>query len=193
MVDNDFKIGRVNGTIIIEKDTGRIAISQALDDDIWFSTSSEEVSLEISMRSRNYSEWQTYLVFEKLLKLLVGRFMLSGDYKSTFPILPKDFIDLENNVITWHSDSGTDNVLKFEYSEKLIKISISKSRDADDYVTNAVRIRTSGSNYEYYYQEFLTFFRELYNLEQRLNPPSENVKSIINESSGQRKRIFKRG
>ena len=39
MAENDFKISRVNGTIIIEKDGQGLAISQSVDEDIWFTTS----------------------------------------------------------------------------------------------------------------------------------------------------------
>ena len=111
VTENDFKISKVNGTIIIEKDGQGLAISQAVDEDIWFTTSKAELSLEISMYSRVYPEWQTYMVFEKLMKTIVGRYILSGDNKDNYSILPKDFVDLDSNVIVWHSDSGTDNIL----------------------------------------------------------------------------------
>lgn len=171
----EFKISKVNGTIILEKDNNGVAISQAVDDDIWFSTSKDEFSFELKLSSRNYKEWQTYLVFENLMKTIIGRYMLNGDYQEEYSRLPKDFIDLENKTIIWHSDSGTDNVLKLEYDERTIKISISKSKNIKGYETNAVRIRTSGSSYEYYYQEFTQFFHQLTILENRLNPPIQNT------------------
>lgn len=174
MAENDFKISRVNGTIIIEKDGQGLAISQAVDDDIWFTTSKAQLSLEISMYSRIYPEWQTYMIFEKLMKTIVGRYMLSGDNRGKYSRLPKDFVDLDSNVIAWHSDSGTDNILKLGYNERTITISISKSKDASTYETNAVRVRTNGSSYEYYYQEFLEFFRCLSELEHTLNKSVEN-------------------
>lgn len=187
MSETDFKISRVNGTIIIEKDGQGLAISQAVDEDIWFTTSKAELSLEISMYSRVYPECHTYMVFEKLMKTIVGRYMLSGDNKDDYSRLPKDFVDLDNNVIAWHSDSGTDNILKLGYNEKTITISISKSKDAPSHETNSVRIRTSGSSYEYYYQEFLDFFRCLSELERRLNKPVENVEHKSEEVPVQRK------
>lgn len=174
MEENEFKISRVDGTIILEKDGNKVSISQARDDDIWFSASQDEVSLELKFGSRNYNEWQTYRVFENLMKTIIGRYILNGDNNKEYSFLPQDFVDLENKTIVWHSDSGTDNVLKFEYDDKTIKISISKSKDIKGYETNAVRIRTSGSSYEHYYQEFIQFFHELTNLEDRLNLPIHN-------------------
>ncbi|MBQ3021602.1 MAG: hypothetical protein IJD92_05225 [Bacilli bacterium] len=187
MEENDFKIRRVNGTLIIEKDGQGLAISQAVDNDIWFTTSKNELSLEISKYSSIYSEWQIYLVFEYLMKAIVGRYILSGDNKNEFSILPEDFVDLDSNVITWHSDSGTDNILKLEYNEKIITISILKSKDALTYESNAVRIRTSGSSYGYYYQEFLELFSHLSNLEDRLNKTTERVELKEEEYPNQKK------
>lgn len=187
MAESDFKISKVNGTIIIEKEGHVLTISQAVDSDIWFATAKTELSLEISMYSRIFPEWQTYMVFEKLMKAIVGRYMLSGDNKDKYSGLPKDFVDLDSKVITWHSDSGTNNILKFGYNERTITISISKSKDASTHETNTVRIRTSGSSYEYYYQEFLEFFRCLSELELRLNKPMESIKQKGEEAPAQRK------
>ena len=70
------------------------------------------------------------------------------------------------------------NYLKLEYTDnRNIKVSIHKCKDSKEHYTNSVRIRTSGSEYEYYYQEFLEFFRHLLSLEQRLNKPVEIVQS----------------
>ncbi len=187
MAENDFKISRYNGTIIIEKDGQGLTISQSVDEDIWFTTSKAELSLDINMYSRIYPEWQTYMVFEKLMKTIVGRYMLSGDNKDKDSRLPKDFVDLDSNVIVWHSDGETDNILKLSYNEKTITISISKSKDASSHKTNAVRIRTSGSNYECYYQEFLDFLRCLSELEHRLNKTVEIVEQKAQEVPVQRK------
>ena len=151
--------------------------------------------MELSLSSRNYPEWQTYIVFEYLMKSIVGRYMLNGDNEKKYSRLPKDFIDLENKVIIWHSDSDTDNFLKLEYTEnRNIKISIQKCKDSKEHYTNSVRIRTSGSGYEYYYQEFLEFFRHLISLEQRLNKLIENTQQNNKEEPKRRSlsKIFSR-
>ena len=178
----EFKISSVNGTIILEKDNNGVAISQAVDGDIWFSTSLDEFLLELKFSSRNREEWQTYLVFENLMKTIVGRYVLSGDCENEWSRLPKDFINLENKTIIWHSDSGTDNVLNFVYDKKCIKISIIKSKEANEHITNAVRIRTDGSSYGYYYQEFTQFFHQLTLLEGRLNPIVQPVQGSCGHS-----------
>lgn len=176
MEEKDFKISSRDHSIIVEKDTWAFTIYQSNDDDIWFSTSQEEMNIELNLSSRNYSEWQTYIVFEYLMKSIVGRYMLNGDNEKKYSRLPKDFIDLENKVIIWHSDSSIDNVLKLQYKDNSnIKITISKSKDSKEHHTNSVRIRTNGSEYGYYYQEFLEFFRHLVTLEQRLNKSLETL------------------
>jgi len=153
MEEKDFKISRRNHSIIVEKDNQAFSIYQSNDDDIWFSISQEEMNIELSLFSRKYLEWQTYIVFEYLMKSIIGKYMLSGDNKKVYSRLPKDFIDLENKIITWHSDSSINNVLKLEYKgNSNIKISILKSKDSKEHYINSVRIRTNGSEYEYYYQ-----------------------------------------
>ncbi len=187
MNENVFKISQINGSIVLSKDGKSIEVSKTLDDDIWFSTHEEETILEITMYTRNRSEWQTYIVFESLMKSIVGRFVLNGEDKRDWSMLPKDFVDLENKIIIWHSDSGTDNVLKLTYSERIITISIIKDSKAKSYYTNTVRIRTDGSSYEYYYQEFTKFFSELVQLESRLNEKSTEepmVKKLVPPNNG---------
>lgn len=178
----DFTIRKSNQSIILEKDNQTFSISQGLDDDIYFSTNQNELVFDLNFSSRNYSEWQTYIVFEYLMKSIIGRYMLNGDNVQEYSYLPKDFIDLDKKIITWHSDSGTNNVLKLEYiDKKIIRVSLTKCKTSKEHYNNSVRIRTSGSNYEYYYQEFLEFFRHLWMLEQRLNKPKEEIKKQSNE------------
>ncbi len=187
MNSEEFKINNISGSIIISKDGESIEVSQTLDNDIWFATRDDEISLDISMYSRNRHEWQTYVVFESLMKSIVGRFILNGDDKDEWSMLPKDFIDLDNKTITWHSDNGKDNVLKLSYSEKTITITITKDSKTKSFYTNTVRVRTDGSSYGYYYQEFTKFFRELMQLESRLNKTTNEeplVKKLIPHNNG---------
>lgn len=200
MSNDKFKISRVNGSLFLENNEKEImTISQTVDNDIWFSTSRDELTLELRLGSRTYSEWQTYLIFSSLMKALVGRYMLDGDNKKENSRLPKDFIDLDNNTITWHSDSKTKNVLKLIYDNRndTIKISMKKSKDKDSYLSTVVRIRTDGSDYEYYYQEFLDFFKRLNDLELRLNKPEENIEPEVKEGPKEKKlslfQRFRRG
>jgi len=189
--EKPFTIRRHNNAIILQKNNQVFGIDQSSDDDIWFSTSQDKMNVELSLSSRNYAEWQTYIVFEYLIKCIVGRYMLNGENEKEYTGLPDDFIDFKNKVITWHSDSGTDNVLKFEYTDnRTIKISISKYEGSKDYHNNSVRIRTSGSEYGYYYQEFLEFFRHLLVLEQRLNNKEPIVQQKVQEDKSQPKRLF---
>ena len=65
---------------------------------------------------------------------------------------------------------------------RAFKISIIKSKEANEHITNAVRIRTDGSNYGYYYQEFIQFFHQLTLLEGRLNPIAQPVQGSFSHS-----------
>ena len=177
MTDNNFKISKVNGTIIIEKDNQVLAISQSSDDDIWFNSSKKRLSLEINISSRNHSEWQTHMVFESLMKSIIGKYILNGDNKNEHSRLPEDFVNLDRKIISWHSDNGIDNILSLSYNERNITISISNSKEFLSQDNNAIRIRTSGSRYGDYYQEFLDFFRSLKELECRLNKTAESMET----------------
>lgn len=182
-MDNNFDIKRGYNSIFIEKNGTTVSVSKGPDGDIWFNSLSGDISLPISFYSRDHKEWQSYVIFENLMKLIVGRYILSGDNKDEYSTLPEDFIDLENKTITWHSDSENNNKLQLKFGEKEIIVSITKDENAiKTTYDNAikVRIRTSGSSYETYYKEFEKFFSELsifcYQLEEMNNrdvPTSE--------------------
>lgn len=184
MRKNDFELCRNGDMLVLRNGNTACLIRQASDDDIFFSTAEEEMVLELEAGSRNHAEWQTYLVFEDLMKLIIGRYMLN-DY-GKYPHLPEDFIDLENRTIIWHSDSGTDNVLKLSYSQNKINITITKEKDATRSKGNIVRIRTNGSDYGWYYQEFLEFYRKLVALEATINK-KETIDNEVEDSIEKRK------
>lgn len=148
-----------NGSLFLEKDGQKISIWQTLDQDIWFGTKEDEVCLELDFRAREFKERSVYGTFRNLMRMLVGRYMLE-DANVEYSLLPSDFIDLENRVITWHSDSGNGCTLKLSYDDYVIRVTLSrgeKSKIGD----NVVRVRTDGSEYMRYYQEFVEFFSEL--------------------------------
>lgn len=198
MESQEFNIKKTNNSIIISKDDASISINKALDDDIWFSTNKEESTITLRLASRNYHEWQTYQVFESLMKAIIGKYFLEGYDDKTFSRLPNDFINIEDKTIIWHSDSGTDNVLTLHYEDYKITITITKDLTAGKHITNAVRIRTSGSEYETFYQEFTNFFSRIIILEHELNKsleapvttpqqPKQN-KSILSKLFNQQKK-----
>lgn len=178
MGKDKFELYKNGETCVLRNGNTACFIRQAVDEDIFFSTAEEKMELKLEAGSRNYSEWQTYLVFEELMKSVFGRYILNDYLK--YQSLPEDFIDLENKIITWHSDSGTDNVLKLRYLENAIKITITKEKGAAHSKGNIVRIRTAGSDYGYYYQEFLAFYRKLVALEGNINKDdSENNRGSV--------------
>lgn len=164
-MEDNFEIKHGYGhSIIIEKDETTFSIEKGSDGDIWFNSSNGNITLPISFYSRSQEEWRCYVVFENLMKLIVGRYILNDDDKDEYNILPKDFIDLEKKTITWHSDSEKDNKLQLQLGKKEIIVSITRDENKGNRICDniiKVRIRTSGSSYEYYYQEFEKFFNEL--------------------------------
>lgn len=163
-MNNNFEIKYGYSGVIIEKNGVRFSVEKGPDGDIWFNTVNGNIKLPISFYSRNQEEWRSYVIFENLMKSIVGRFILNGDDKDEYSTLPKDFIDLERKTITWRSDSEKDNELQLQFREKEIIVLITRSENSSNIAYNKtikVRIRTDGSNYEHYYQEFDRFFNEL--------------------------------
>ena len=193
MESKEFKILGSVSSITLEKGRKSITIRQASDDDILFSTSENNIELALSLHSlNNIPEQRTYLAFESLMKSIIGRYMLSGDYRNEYCTLPKDFIDLENKVITWHSDGTVDSALYLTYQNGTIVVSLSKSATEKDSTSNVVRVRTDGSDYGGYYKEFLNFFEELNALEKSLNTPIECAPPQLRESNKKVLSLLKR-
>lgn len=162
-MDNIFEIKNGYSGIIVEKNGTSFSVEKGPDGDIWFN-SLNNIELPIGLYSINQEEWRSYLIFENLMKAIVGRYVLSDDSKDGYSLLPKDFINLESKIITWHSDSNQDNILQLKFREKEITLSIVRDKNTSDRNSNnsiKVRIRTSGSDYGYYYQEFERFYSEL--------------------------------
>lgn len=157
-MEKHFEIKEDHGDIIIGKDGKRFSVEKYPDGDIWFCTANPSLSVPIDYHSRREPEEdETYRVFEGLMKSIIGRYYLYNDTG-----LPEDFINIENQSITWHSDTDPDNTLKLQLSDHSIYVMLYQE------VLNAVlkekikvRIRTSGSQYGYYYQEFEKFYHEL--------------------------------
>ena len=179
-MENRFRIeGDFDDGFLIEKDGVHFSIDKRVDGDIWFRSFSDVLELPINGFAREEEEYETFQVFEDLMKLIIGRYYLSGDAKSQYNCLPKDFINSDQKAITWHSDSGREDILKMQLKGNDIFISLIKDmRYAVDSARHdksvRVRIRTSGSEYGYYYQEFEKFYRELSRLTTRLrrDPPT---------------------
>lgn len=163
-MDNFFEIKYCNDSVIIKKNGISFSVEKGPDGDIWFNSLDSNIELPISYYSRNQDEFQSYIIFEYLMKSIVGRYLLSGDSEDEYSFLPKDFIDLENKIITWHSDTERDNILQLQFRDREIVVSVVKNNDSknkNSYNSIKVRIRTSGSDYGYYYQEFERFYSEL--------------------------------
>lgn len=111
-MDKNFEIKHGYSSVIIEKAGTTFSVEKGPDGDIWFNSANSNIKLPISFYSRNQEEWRSYVIFGNLMKSIVGRYILNGDDKDEYSILPKYFIDLESKTITWHSDSEKDNELQ---------------------------------------------------------------------------------
>ena len=166
-MENRFQIkGDFQEGVSIKKDESQFSITRRIDEDLWFTSSSEIIDLPLNGYSRDSAERDSFKAFEYLMKLIIGRYYLSGDATDSYNGLPKGFIDIKNKTITWHSDTGRENILKIQLLGSNIHVSLYRdlrfandSSRIDDGIR--VRIRTSGSEYGYYYQEFENFYREL--------------------------------
>ena len=192
MNDNDFKIKNHNDKIILEQDNQSLVIYEAVDNDIMFYTEEKEITIKLKLCTSNYLEEKTYLLFELLLKSIVGRYILSGDSKNKYSNLPEDFIDLNNNIITWHSDGSVDStlIIVLDYESGFISISLIKGQSAKNSENNIVRIRTKGSDYGCYFQEFQFLLQQLIALTQSLEKKDnyglkKTLKKFLNINKGE--------
>lgn len=191
MVENKFKINRFDGKVVLEKDNKKMVVSKTIDYDFWFYTNEDELVFELNVISSSYYEFSTHLIFESLIKSIIGRYFLTGEYKNMHSDLPEDFISLDDNTIIWHSDGSNDNVLKLEYNKSIIKVTISKSKDCNKNDKNSVRIRSNGSSYGFYYQEFIKFYDELLKLAVPLDRSILDDVDSKNEEKQKKKSLFK--
>lgn len=206
MQQGKFNFSVNDGNYTIEKDNQKISIWQTANKDVWFGTDENEVCLELNFRAKEFSERFMYGTFMELMKSIVGRYVLE-DASNEFSILPKDFIDLKNRVIVWHSDNGNDTMLKLSYDDSVIKVSIVRGEKSRSRGT-VVRVRAEELNYRDYNQEILDFFSDLIRMETfyeimkdaKRNYDSgieeQNESSTLTEAAEERKlslrRIFKR-
>lgn len=184
---NIFKIKQGYSSITIEKNGSKFNIEKSSDGDIWFD-SLNDMELQISFNSTNQEEWQSYVILERLMKLIIDKYVLNEDKKYEYSYMPKDFVDIENKTIIWHSDSENENILKLQLNQNEITISILKDKNVNNRNSNntiRVRIRTNGSDYGDYYQEFEYFFNELSSFSQQVesikkqNIPKDESQSVL--------------
>lgn len=94
-----------NNAIILENEDSKLSISEGVDGDIWFEANEDLVMLPVNdFRGKDY---KIYQLLARLMEQIVGRFILEGTNESR--LLPEDFIDLENKIITWHSENGSNS------------------------------------------------------------------------------------
>ena len=142
-----------NGYLVFEKDNESFYVEKTIDEDIWFSTKNPCFTMSLDIYSRDINERIAANEFFKLMQLIVGNYILEGH--SSNEMLPKDFIDIENKIITWHSDNENDNVLELSFEERFITIAMTKENKSQ---YNRIRIRTNGSDYGIYHIFFTDFY-----------------------------------
>lgn len=189
MEQDELKIRRINNGIILEKEGKAISISIALDDDIWFNTKSNNAAITLKLGSRNDIEYQTYLIFESLMKSIIGTYFLHDD-NNEFSMLPSDFIDLNNKTIILHSDHDLDNVLSLKYDSHTIVFVLYNNKSAEDFIS--AELRASGSEYHTYYKDFNNFIRELSILESKINKENTLVQPKNNFDKPKRISFFRK-
>ena len=164
-------IKMINRVVVFEDGDNNFEVNQSCDNDICFRSLNPNLEFNFNFKSREIAEWKSYELFMSLMKQMIGDYVLEETSSANF--LPKDFIDLENKTIIWHSDSGIDNVLKMKYCDDKMIISLIKDPNNSKTNNTYVRVRTSGSSYSYYYKYFLKFYKELLELMNMLYPPTK--------------------
>ena len=166
-MENTFKIEKNLGSISIKKDGKSFSLDRRIDGDVWLG-SSYDIEIPIERYYSSYyglDETATHKLFENLMIVVFGQYVLE-DYNDEYNGLPKDFIDLDNRTITWHSDGGGNSTLKLKAIGNQIIISIIGEKEKDK--TRWVRFRTSGSEYKEYYNFFIALYRDLEDLISRI-------------------------
>jgi len=165
---NPVQVTKNDYNITIEKDGSHINVSWSIDNDIWFSSNEELVMIPIYYSSR---EMPLFNLLNSLMQSIVGKYVLDDEYKQDS--LPHDFVDLDNKIITWHSDNDNNSSLELMYENNAIVLCLK----GDPKKSTTVRIRTNGSEYYTYYQFFEKFFRELLGIAKSNEPapPSDTT------------------
>lgn len=182
------EIRKVDNTISFDNDLEKILIRKFVDDDICFECDKDNTLFEIN-NSRDYKERQVYDVFRTLIFEIAGNYALD-EYKD---ILPIDFMDFDNKIITWHSDGEKDNILKLTYSDERILLEIIKDLNSKNFNPNRVRIRTDGSDYGHYFEHFNSLFDRLSNITENINELTvKNMNSAYIDNDSFFKQIVKK-
>lgn len=174
---------RLDGTcekMVVSKNGMSFEVYESMDGDLWFSSKSDHMIMDIDFCSDEAMEWGCFNTFYDLMKRIVGRYVLNEDDTSFIPY--DDFVDLDNKMITWHSDGEVNNVLRLSLLENVVRVELEKSGDVSSNKKNLVRIRTNGSDYGSYYQEFELFFTELWRHKNIMgDKPIQKKKSIFDK------------
>lgn len=172
--------------VILEDEENSFEISQNINNEIYFRTKKNNMTLllNLSFHPENIEEWKSFELFASFIREIVGNYILEDDSK--LQVLPKDFIDLENKLITCHSDGLDDSIIELLYSNDSIAISIKKSSNNEINNDNVVKIISGrcGSSYGNYYQFFVKLYRELlclaHSIDQTQNDNSYQIIKKIN-------------
>lgn len=106
------------------------------------------------------------------MKAIVGRYILNHHQEMPY-LLPEDFIDLKRNRIVWHSDGSLNHLLLLQYEKDRILLSLRQEEESKKRDGSIVRIRTNGSDYGCYYQEFIAFYEKLKEVVSKQKPKTK--------------------
>lgn len=162
-MNKKFKTTTLYNCVKINKGEKEITIKKDLDDSLWISgNKNQDTTINLNVTSFDYDEFKTYHIFYDLAKNILGKYMFQ-DYKQPHNFLPKDFINIKDKEIVYHTDAEATSCLKIKMEQSSISISIIKEKYLDsDIIQNSVKIERNSYNYGNYYEEFAKFYEELY-------------------------------
>lgn len=159
MEQGKLKIKQNKGVYTLEKEDKKLLLWQTEDKDICFCDENPDTPLEFDLKTDNYLEGIINDKFKWLMISIFGRYLLedADDKESS---LPKDFVDLRNKIITWHSDNDNTLQLSYDKEAQTMRLSIVKGEKTKS-PKGIVRIKKDDPTYQYYSHFFQILFNDL--------------------------------
>ncbi len=178
-MDTNFITTNINNKINIIKDDNEITIKKDLYNNIWFiGNNNKETTIDLNVGSFDYNEFKTYHIFYSLIQDIMGKYVLQ-DNNSEYNGLPIDFINLDDKEIICHSDCEPVSFLKMKLEDGTISISIIKEKHLDStIIKNHLKISQIDSQYGNYYNDFSTFYDQLFKYSKEIKKLKENQKRL---------------
>ncbi len=191
MEEENFTISLNDNKILINKGDKKLCIYRDINNNINFIANNQNLVLLFDSFSNNIQERKVAKLLDNLMKRMVGNYFLSGDYDNMTSVLPKDFINLVENKITWYDDEAMDSQLILTYDNRFIKLELTQNPQLKMAPVTEVKVVTTGSVYDYYYVEFEELWNQLVAMSTIMGMDVNRViNSIENQNLERKRKLF---